>query len=404
MNWKYILIIFVLAGMVWGGVLWFSSIPVNESGKGESGGKQLLLEKIEEGKEFLFRMMDEEKKGFHKYYYALDDSFEERLHTVYSASIIYTFLHINDLKTDERILENMSGWGNFLLSMQSGDKDERYGAFHYSYFLDTQEREKRFVAGTAALSIFTLLRLYDVTGEEKYLASARMAGDWLTTMHKDDGSIRPYVEYSEGEWVYGQKESLLYNGQVLSGLSKLYGETQEGRYFESAQRIAEYFAGKYEKEQGYIEDEYREKNPISNSWVVMSLMDFCKVNPREDYKRIVFELAEKVLKDQESDGGWGKVYSTSGVGWISEVMVETYRFCREEGREDCEKYKEAALKAMAFLVQNTYSKENSAFLENPERAIGGVFWNAFNKYVRTDSVCHALNSYVRIMDYLEEGD
>ena len=81
-------------------------------------------------------------------------------------------------------------------------------------------------------------------------------------------------------------------------------------------------------------------------------------------------------------------------------MTETYRFCKEERGEDCDKYKQAVIKAIRWLIQNTYSEENTFSLKNPEKAIGGVFWNKQNKYVRTDSVCHALNGYIRIIDYL----
>lgn len=373
--------------------------------------KELILEKIKQGRNFLFQMADEEKKGFHKYYYAETDDFEDRLHTVYSASIIYTFLYINDLEEDEEILENLEDWGDFLLSMQNQDeKGKAYGAFHYSYYLDNKEKEDRFVVGTAALSIFTLLRLYDITGDSRYLTAAESAGDWLLTMQKDNGSMKSYIRAENGSWFYGTKESLLYNGQVLSALSKLYQTTEEEKYYDSAEKIAQYFAQKYEKTQGFITGEYREENPISNSWVIMSLMDFYRANPDDYYKEIIFSLAEKVVGEQKNDssdllhyGSWWKVYSTSGVGWISEVMTETYRFCQEQDRENCQIYKDSALKAMRLLVQNTFSEENSSGLKNPARAIGGVFWNADKKYVRTDSVCHALNGYLRIMDYLEEG-
>ena len=373
--------------------------------------KELIRQKIEQGKEFLFRAMHENEHGFYKKYDALEDDFGNRLHTVYSASIIYTFLYINDFEKDERILEQVSDWGNFLISMQNKDEeDQRYGAFHYSYYLDSKEKEKRFVVGTSALSIFTLLSLYDLTDESKYLESAELAGDWLIKMQKTDGSMNAYVRYSDGKWVYGTKESLLYNGQVLSSLSKLYGVTGEKKYYDAAEKIANRFAEKYEEENGYIEGEYREKNPISNSWVVMSLMDFYKVNQDDYYKRIIFELSDIILGDQIKEtnnllqyGRWDGAYSTSGTAWISEVMTEMYRFCKEQNKEDCDKYKDAVVMAIRWLIQNTYSEKNTFFLENPERAIGGVFWNQQNKYVRTDSVCHALNCYTRIMDDLEDG-
>ncbi len=373
--------------------------------------KDLIYQKIEQGKEFLFKMADEKEHGFHKYYYALDDTFENRLHTVYSASIIYTFLYLYDLEKDEKILENLSDWADFLLSMQNlNEEDERYGAFHYSFYLDTKEKEQYFVVGTSALNIFTLLRLYDFTGDSIYLDSAKLAGDWLINMQEEDGNIRPYVKYFDGQWVHGTKESLLYNGQVLSSLAKLYLATGEKRYYDAAKRIADRFAEKYEEAQGYIKGEYREKNPISNCWVVMSLMDFHRASKDDYYETIIFPLSEKILTNQKDDerdllnyGGWGGAYSSSGMGWMSEVMTETYRFCQEERGENCEKYKESVIKTIRWIIQNTYSEENSYLVKNPDRAIGGVFWNQSNRYVRTDSVCHALNGYALIYNYLKDG-
>jgi len=373
--------------------------------------KDLIIQKVEQGKEFLFRMENKDEHGFYKRYDTINDSFENRVHTIYSASIIYTFLYIYDYDQDERILENLPDWGNFLLSMQNSEQGRRaYGAFHYSFYLDSQEKEQRFPVGTSALSIFTLLRLYEITGEQKYLESAKLAGDWLMTMQKENGAIKSYGRYEDNKWLMGTKESLLYNGQVLSSLSKLYGATKEQKYYDTAERIAKYFTEKYGQEQGYIEGDYRKKNPISNSWVVMSLLDFYKVSHDDYYKNIIYELSDLILKNQITDeddfedyGRWKGAYSTSGIGWISEVMTEMYRFCDKENRTDCNKYKDAVVKAIRWLIQNTYSKENSSSLENPERAIGGVFWSSYNKYVRTDSVCHALNGYTRIINALDEG-
>ena len=438
-NWKYILIVIILAAVVGGGTLWLAAdqgvrplnLPQikdkNEKDKNEEKekevevqdgvviirnlDKELIRQKIEQGKEFLLRMENKDEHGFYKKYDALNDSFESRLHTVYSASIIYTFLYIYDLEKDEKILEYLPQWGDFLLSMQNKNKEDKsYGAFHYSYYLDAEERENRFVVGTAALSIFTLLRLYNLTDDSKYLESAKLAGDWLTTMQKSDGSMKPYLKYSNKQWVLGIKESLLYNGQVLSALSKLYLVTGDKKYYDTAEGIAQRFAQKYEKEKGYVKGEYREKNPISNSWVVMSLMDFYKASQNDYYKEIIFPLAEEILKNQKDDanellyyGGWTKAFSSSGTGWISEVMAQTYRFCKEQNKKDCDKYKESVIKAIRWLIQSTYSEENTFFLPNPEKAIGGVFWSRRDKYVRTDSVCHSLNSYILIMNDLKDG-
>lgn len=438
MNWKYILIVFFLAAVVGGGTFWLAEdieelpatiefpkiekqresenevVKKDEEVKEPEQGKNLIEEKIEQGKEFLLRMEDEEKHGFHKYYYALKDEFEERLHTVYSASIIYTLLKIYDFDGDQRILEKVPEWGEFLLSMQSQEGKTK-GAFHYSYYLDynppaTQDiKEQKFVVGTAALSIFTLLDLYQRTREVKYLESAKLAGDWLLTMQQDDGVMKSHQRYRDGEWYYGTKESLLYNGQVLSALSRLYNTTQEEKYKNSAERIAKHFEKRVGEEGCFLGDEYRSANPISSAWVVMSLLDFYKVNPEEKYKEIILNCSRELVGRQMTEttnplyqGRWNLAFSTSGNGWLAEVMMEMYHFCKSENMAGCQDYKTAVIKVIGWLMQFTYSEENSAFLPNPQLAIGGIFWGYDDKYVRTDSVCHALNSYVGIIDYLEE--
>jgi hypothetical protein len=372
--------------------------------------KQLMLQEIEQGKEFLFRATDEDEHGFYKRYDTEDDYFGSRLYTVYSASIIYTLLKIYDFDQDERILEGIPGWGDFLLSMQSKD-EEMYGAFHYSYYPSSGTKEESFPVGTTALSIFTLLDLYERTDDPRYLESARLGGDWLTTMQRPDGVMYAYKnQASGGKWVYGDQESLLYNGQVLSALSRLYITTGETRYYDTAERIAQHFSARVEKEGCFLGDDYRWANPISSAWVAMSLLDFYKINEEDYYKNIILKCGGELLKRQGKDinnplynGSWYRAYSTSGNGWLAEVMMTMYRFCQEQNMDGCDKYKEAIAGVIRWIIQNTYSEENTFFLEEPEKALGGIFWNYEERYVRTDSLCHALNAYVGMMDDWEDG-
>jgi rhamnogalacturonyl hydrolase YesR len=371
--------------------------------------KELMLQKIEQGKEFLFRAMHEDEYGFYKRYDTLNDNFGTRLHTVYSASIIYTLLKIYDFDQDERILEGIPKWGDFLLSMQSKD-EETYGAFYYSYYLPSGRKQLRFPVGTTALSIFTLLDLYERTDDSRYLESAKLGGDWLITMQKPDGIMYAYKEFQDGEWVYGEKESLLYNGQVLSALSRLYKITGETRYYNAAERITQHFSARVEEEGCYLGDDYRWKNPISSAWVAMSLLDFYKINKEDYYKNIILKCSDELLKRQAKDidnplynGSWYRAYSTSGNGWLAEVMMEMYRFCQEQNVDGCDKYKEAIIRVIRWVIQNTYSEENTFFLKEPQKAIGGIFWNYEDRDVRTDSLCHALNAYVGMIDDWEDG-
>ena len=43
------------------------------------------------------------------------------------------------------------------------------------------------------------LRLYEFTHNPKYLNSAKLAGDWLISMQKRSGPVRPYISYDNAK-------------------------------------------------------------------------------------------------------------------------------------------------------------------------------------------------------------
>ncbi len=373
--------------------------------------KEIIEENIQEAKEFLFRAQNEETGGFYKKYDALNDDFGNIVHAVYSASIVYTLLKIYDYDKDPKILEAVSEGTDFLLFMQNRDEtDLNYGAFHYSYDLNKEEKEEKFVVGTAALSIFTLLDLYQREEKRQYLEAARLAGNWLITMQKEDGSMQSYRrKLVQGNWYESKQESLLYNGQVLSAFSRLYRETEEEKYFQSAQKIAQKFVNKVAEEGCYLGDDYRIKNPISSAWVVMSLWDFYKIEGKKEHRDIILRCSQELLKRQSQNkddplsfGSFNGAYSSSGNGWLAEVMMEMYYFCQEEKQNDCNNYKEGIIKIIFWLNQNTYTQENSFSLPNSQISQGGLFWNYKDKYVRTDSICHGVNAYVGVINDLDD--
>jgi len=375
--------------------------------------KDLILEKIEEGKAYLLRMIDEGSHGAHKYYYAPSDGFEDVVHTIYTSSLVYSLLMIYDREKDEDLWDHILNCSEFILSMQNTDPDsKRYGAFHYSYDLDEEEKEKKFVVGTTSKTIYTLLELYNRLGDDKYLEAAIIGANWLLTMQNPDGTMTSYTKYRDGSWYHSTGVSLLYNGQVLSALSRMYHTTRTQKFFDGAEAIASYLSGRVDSEGCYLGDDYRVPNPISSSWVVLSLFDFYKASLDERYLDLVLNCSKDLLGRQITDeddiqdfGRWRGTSYSSGNGWLNEVMVEIYRFTLDQDIDDCEAYKDAIIKVTRWLIQNTYSTSNSFDLEVPDKALGGLIRNYDFGYmeVRTDSVCHGVNAYVAMVDHLDDG-
>lgn len=374
--------------------------------------RAMLRRRIDEGKAYLLRVIDPELGGVHKYYDAPTDSFDDRLHTIYTASTIYTLLAVYAHDRDESLRQPIERAAGFLLAMQRlAPGQPGHGAFHYSMDLARLEREPRFVVGTTSKSIFTLIELHALTGEPAYLDAARLAADWLLTMQGADGRVSSELQLDlHGAWSVIGRESMLYTGQVLSALSRLYEATGDQRYLDAAARTAGRLIAKVEGEGCYLGDDYRDPNPISSSWVILSLFDFARAGDDPESRRVVSDCADELLEQQIDDpddvyrhGRWHASLSSSGNGWLAEVLSELYLDCPDGDPDGCARYHGAVVRLFRLLMQYTYSPENSFVVRDPEMARGGVFWNTLERYVRTDSVCHAMNAYVFMVDHLADG-
>ncbi|WP_416768902.1 glycoside hydrolase family 76 protein [Sulfurimonas sp. ST-25] len=363
----------------------------------------LIYTKIMEAKAYLLRAMDKETHGFHKLYTADDAAYDRRVITTYSSSSLYSLLKLNDLEKDERIAALTPLIAEFILSMQI-QKGSNKGAFHYSLSLDTGKKDDRFVVGTASKTIFTLLDLYKRTKEKRYLDAAVSAADWLLTMRNPDGTVINQVKIESGLPVFDKRYSNLYTGEVLSALSRMYAVTSDQRYYDAAAILADNFRERAAKDSYFLTDDYRTPtDAVPTSWAVMSLLDFYKISKNDLYKKTLLKCLDTIFTRQKNDpndmqnyGRIGTGQNTSGNGWINEVTSEVYLSCRRENWGGCERYKAHMLGMMRWLIQNTYSEENTYFLKAPEKAIGGLIRNYTKEEVRTDAVCHGVNGYINL--------
>ena len=365
----------------------------------------LLKERILSQKAYLLRMMDPEMHAFFKRYDSKNDVQETDLRTIYTASSLFTLLEIDSAFPDPVIEKKIAPIGDFLLMMQE-KTGENSGAFHYSFNKKTGQKDNRFVVGTASKTIFTLLWLNEITRDKKYLDAAIAAGNWLMTKVDAEGRVNPVARYSatKKKMIQLKKQSFLYSGQVLSALSRLYKATGNKVYYQKPTLIANRFVKHVENNGAFVGDDFRSPNSVSTSWLVMSLIDYAKVNRAAVYRRTITRSARELLALQANDvddafnnGRVVDLISASGNGWVNEVMTVLYPFCKKERMPGCDGYKQFIVNSSRWLVQNVYTPVNSFAIRNPTKADGGAIPNFLGKIVRTDAVCHGGNSLVGLL-------
>ena len=373
--------------------------------------RELVAERLAAGKEYLLRAQNRQRGGVHKYYYATEDRFEDRLYTIYTASWVYTMLEMYAAEPDERIPQRIAHAARFILSMQSEERGQpSYGGFYYSYDLERGAPDHKLVVGTASKTIFTLLELSRIPGQKHFLDNATRAADWLLTMQRKNGDVKPYIRLRGGRWVFSNKSSLLYTGQVLSALSRIYAVTGDGRYGDAAHLTSRYLLDRVARGGCYLGDDYRKPNPVSSSWLILSLFDYARATGDQRAEETAYRCADELLtrqianrRDVYRHGRWRGSLSSSGNGWLAEVMSELHGHCRERGMANCQRFEASIIKSMRLLAQYAYTEDSAFVAKNPRAALGGVFWNARERHVRTDSVCHSMNAFINIFDSLDDG-
>lgn len=364
----------------------------------------LIKRRILSEKAYLLRVMDPKMHAFFKDYNKQTDHRPEKLRTIYTASSLFTLLRVNSALPDPVIEENVKPIAEFLLMMQE-HTGKNAGAFHYSYNKITRKKDNRFVVGTASKTIFTLLMLNEKTHDPKYLNAAKEAGNWLMTKVDEEGRVNPVVIRGKKKWIQVKKQSFLYSGQVLSALSRLYHVTHDKAYYDKATLIAERFVKHVEKNGPFVGDDFRTPNSVSTSWMVMSLVDYAKINKAPIYRHTISRCAKELVARQANDrndvfnlGRVVDLISASGNGWVNEVMTVLYPFCQAEKMPGCGSYHDFILNSSRWLMQNVYTPTNSITVKNPEAASGGAIPNFLANIVRTDAVCHGGNSLVGLLD------
>lgn len=366
----------------------------------------LVRNQLRESQNYLLKAMHPVLHGFYKVYDAYWDKEENLLRVVYSASSLMTLMNLYQFNKDPELELLFKPIADFILSNQIQEGSQA-GAFYYGYDPTTKKRIHTAVVGTAAKTIFTLLELnHFYPNEPKYLVSAKKAGDWLLTRIAQDGRVSPIATETQGHWQDEDKQSLLYSGQVLSALSRLYKETHDARYYEGATKIAKQFLQLVDDQGPILGDKYRPANSISSSWVMMSLIDYAKTNKNPITFNTIERVAQAILVKQITrrddifnNGRYLDVMTSSGNGWINEVMANMYDFCKKNSLSNCHNYRDAIILNSRWLIQNAYSLENTYNVRNPEKAIGGLITHFSSPTARTDAVCHAVNSFIALLNF-----
>lgn len=349
----------------------------------------------------------------------------------------------------ERLLAAARSGGDYLVRVQKPD-----GSFHY-YYDAAQDRfdSRRYNIIRHAGATLSLLDLYKVTREVRYLESARRAMYFLKTrfrggrghntiyvldydgkaklganglalvalareiqldpkfadrksaaslanlilaMQRKDGSFETRFRIRQDE--PSGTASLYYPGEAMLGLIRLFELNHDKQLLEAARRAADFL----------IESQRTMSSLPADAWLMQALEALYKIGNEKKYAEHTLALAEAMIADQYTDndpenyaGGFGPGSPrATPAASRAEGLVSAYRIARLTGDPRASRIA-ASLKASAgFQLAQQFTARSNAQVPNPRRAAGGFREGLTSMKIRIDFVQHNISSLLGIAEEL----
>jgi len=353
------------------------------------------------------------------------------------------------LKTDlSKILhQSIIEGGEFLVRMQNPD-----GSYKYSY--DAQigrySSSNNILRHTGV--VYSLLLLYEYSGEQKYLDSAKKGIDFLLQnieyidddtayvyfntkaklggtalavisltkleaientgehneiirdltnfillMQEDTGKFQSFYIYQD-EFI-SPKDSNIYPGEAMLALVRAYNLFDDKRYLESIENVFPFYHQKFTT------------TPHKDFviWAPVAFVELHEIVPEEKYANFVFQMDDYITEfqylenysNQKYVGGYGPGLPTTNAGGRTESVSDAYLLAKKLSDETrTERYKKSMLLGSNFLLNLQNSESNEIQYLGPKEVKGAFYHDFHSSSARIDFTQHAISAMIKTLTYI----
>ena len=239
-----------------------------------------------------------------------------------------------------------------------------------------------------AFAIMTLINQKDYPGRDglmKDLAASILA------QQQSDG--RFLTDVNNG----GENGIDYYAGESLLALMKLYNDTGDERYYDAVMRAFPYYR-----------DYWRgNKNTAFVPWQTQAYLLAYQKKPNRELADFVFEMNDWLIdtyqqmssKYPDYLGGFKSVPGNSTSAY-EEGVCDAYQMARLASDEAHQKkYYDSARLGLRFVLQGQFTQENTYYLENKDKALGGFRTSLIDNELRCDNTQHGVLSLIKALNY-----
>ena len=251
--------------------------------------------------------------------------------------------------------------------------------------------------GGISLPMLTMLKIRQLTGTAEFDAIlAKLANMILFLQEKyNTGQYKSTYVY-RGDYEHEKNsgwESKIYPGEALYALAGMYQAFGDPRYKQSMDWALEFYYGEKWKSHAFL------------PWTISAFASLYEQTGEQKYADYVFFLGDQLLTQQNlgADEVYGSFHGvpSANTGSYMEGLgdaIHIARLVKDEGR--LRLYQERTKMGYRWLFMLQYGESDAAALKRPDMAQGGFRTTLTNSQLRIDNTQHAISSFAKGLRFI----
>jgi AMMECR1 domain-containing protein len=336
--------------------------------------KDYLLERIKLANDWFLNNINKETKTVQYKYYPSKDKYSDsnnhvrQLGSLWSLTAARDFLDVSS--SDELIKNSLDKYLNYKICSTD-----------YCY-LEIDGDSK------LAYNAFLILSL---TNAPKYPESEKLAkqfAEGILNLQQKDGSYRTYFNSDKNTGTD------YYPGEAMLALMQLYKKTNENKYLDSVNKAFPYYK-KYWRDK---------KNTAFVPWHSQAYALLYEETKNNELAEFIFEMSDWLIENyqiQNSEytdliGGFPKIRPRNSTSSYLEGIIDAYKISKlTNDKEHQEKYSDSIKSAIHFVLLTQYTGDNTFYVSNQKRAVGGFRHSLTSNTQRNDYTQHAIHALIK---------
>jgi len=239
-----------------------------------------------------------------------------------------------------------------------------------------------------AYNAFAILAMIDQKNyPDRNKIMAELAGAILN-QQRQDGSFSTIFEKDSNKSVD------YYPGEAMLSLMELYLETGEEKYAEAVEKAFPYYRDYWRNN----------KNTAFIPWQTQTYKLLFDKTGNNDLSDFVFEMNDWLIDNYQQFsnqyvdyiGGFKSKPGASTSAYL-EGLADAYLLAKEIGDlNHIKKYEESCKNAVRFVLQTQFKKDDTFYVTDIQKTLGGFKMSPLNISLRTDSTQHAVLGLLKV--------